>query len=91
MDVETTGFSRHDRIAEFACVTDVVDGAVIEEYDLIQPKRDPSPVHMHGITPEILSLRETVGFWLAGVGVAFTLSAGRGRPSSRQPARRAQR
>ena len=54
MDVETTGFSRHDRIVEFACVT-VVDGAVVEEYEtLIQPERDPGPVHVHGITPEML-------------------------------------
>lgn len=54
VDVETTGFSRHDRIVEFACVT-VVDGAVVEEYEtLIQPERDPGPVHIHGITPEML-------------------------------------
>ena len=54
VDVETTGFSRHDRIVEFVCVT-VVDGAVVEEYEtLIQPHRDPGPVHIHGITPEML-------------------------------------
>lgn len=54
VDVETTGFSRYDRIVEFACVT-VVDGAVVEEYEtLIQPERDPGPVHIHGITPEML-------------------------------------
>ena len=54
VDVETTGFSRYDRIVEFACVT-VVDGAVVEEYEtLIQPARDPGPVHIHGITPEML-------------------------------------
>ena len=54
VDVESTGFSRFDRIVEFACVT-VVDGAVVEEYEtLIQPERDPGPVHIHGITPEML-------------------------------------
>ncbi len=54
VDVETTGFSRHDRIVEFACVT-VVEGTVIDEYEtLIQPERDPGPVHVHGITPEML-------------------------------------
>ena len=54
VDVETTGLSRYDRIVEFACVT-VVDGEVVEEYDtLIQPNRDPGPVHIHGITPEML-------------------------------------
>ena len=54
VDVETTGFSRKDRVVEFACVT-VVDGAVVDEYEtLIQPSRDPGPVHVHGITPEML-------------------------------------
>lgn len=54
VDVETTGFSQDDRIVEFACVT-VVNGAVVEEYEtLIQPGRDPGPVHVHGITPEML-------------------------------------
>lgn len=54
VDVETTGLSRYDRIVEFACVT-VVDGDVVDEYDtLIQPDRDPGPVHIHGITPEML-------------------------------------
>ena len=39
---------------EFACVT-VVDGAVVDEYEtLIQPNRDPGPVHVHGITPDML-------------------------------------
>ncbi len=54
IDTETTGFSRHDRILEFACVT-VLDGEIVEEYEtLIQPNRDPGPVHIHGITPSIL-------------------------------------
>lgn len=54
VDMETTGFSKDDRIVEFACVT-VDDGAVVEEYEtLIQPGRDPGPVHVHGITPEML-------------------------------------
>ena len=54
VDVETTGFSRHDRVVEFACVT-VVDGSVVDEYEtLIQPNRDPGPVHVHGITPDML-------------------------------------
>lgn len=54
-DVETTGFSRYDRIVEFACLT-VVDGVVVEECEtLIQPHRDLGPVHVHGVvTPEML-------------------------------------
>lgn len=54
IDVETTGFSRYDRIIEFACVT-VIDGEVVDEYEtLIQPDCHPGPVHVHGITPESL-------------------------------------
>lgn len=54
IDTETTGFSRYDRIVEFACVT-VVDGEIVEEYEtLLQPDRDPGPVHIHGITPSML-------------------------------------
>lgn len=54
IDTETTGFSRYDRIVEFACVT-VMDGAIVEEYEtLIQPQRDPGPTHIHGITPSML-------------------------------------
>lgn len=54
VDVETTGLSRYDRIVEYACVT-VADGVVVDEYDtLIQPKRDPGPAHIHGITPDML-------------------------------------
>ena len=54
IDTETTGFSKSDRIVEFACIT-VVGGEVVDEYEtLIQPNRDPGPVHIHGITPSML-------------------------------------
>ena len=54
VDTETTGFSRRDRIVEFACVT-IADGRVVDEYEsLLQPDRDPGPVHVHGITPTML-------------------------------------
>ncbi len=54
IDTETTGFSRHDRIVEFACVT-ISEGRVVDEYEsLLQPDRDPGPVHVHGITPATL-------------------------------------
>lgn len=54
IDVETTGLSGRDRIVEFACIT-VADGEVVDEYEtLIQPNRDPGPVHIHGITPDML-------------------------------------
>ena len=52
--VETTGFSSHDRIVEFACVT-VVDGEVVDEYEtLVQPGRDPGPAYLHGVTSDML-------------------------------------
>ena len=54
IDVETTGFSRNDRIVEVACVT-VTGGEIVDEYDtLVQPERDPGPVRIHGITPTML-------------------------------------
>ena len=54
IDTETTGFSKSDRIVEFACLT-VVGDEVVDEYEtLIQPNRDPGPVHVHGITPSML-------------------------------------
>ncbi len=54
VDTETTGFYRTDRIVEFACVT-IIDGDIVEEYEtLLQPNRDPGPVHIHGITPSML-------------------------------------
>ncbi len=59
IDTETTGFSKHDRVVELAVVT-VVDGETVDEYDtLIQPNRDPGPVHIHGITPEMLQAAPT--------------------------------
>ncbi len=54
VDTETTGLFSSDRIVEFACVT-IVDGDIVEEYEtLLQPNRDPGPVHIHGITPSML-------------------------------------
>lgn len=54
VDTETTGFSRRDRIVEFGCVT-ISEGRIVDEYEsLLQPDRDPGPVHVHGITPTML-------------------------------------
>ena len=54
LDTETTGFARSDRIVEIALLT-VVAGEVVDEFDtLVQPGRDPGPVHVHGITPAML-------------------------------------
>jgi DNA polymerase-3 subunit epsilon len=54
LDTETTGFSKTDRIVEVAVLT-VVDGEIVDEFDtLLQPQRDPGPVHIHGITPSMV-------------------------------------
>jgi len=54
LDTETTGFARSDRIVEIALLT-VVAGEVVDEFDtLIQPGRDPGPVHVQGITSAML-------------------------------------
>ena len=56
VDTETTGFSKADRIVEIAVLT-VVDGEIVDEFDtLLQPQRDPGPVHIHGITPAMLQV-----------------------------------
>lgn len=56
VDVETTGFGNKDRIVEVAVVVLDENLDVIDEYDtLIDPMRDVGPVHVHGITPSMLS------------------------------------
>ena len=54
VDVETTGFSRHNLVVEIAVVeVDPDDGRVVDEFEtLINPLRDIGPVHVHGVTAE---------------------------------------
>ena len=61
IDCETTGFSRHDRIVEFAAVeVDVGTGHVVDEIDtLINPERDVGPVDVHGVTASMVSAAPT--------------------------------
>lgn len=61
IDCETTGFSRHDRIVEFAAVeVDVGTGQVVDEIDtLINPERDVGPVDVHGVTASMVSAAPT--------------------------------
>ncbi|MYE75963.1 MAG: hypothetical protein F4232_06080 [Acidimicrobiaceae bacterium] len=67
VDTETTGFSRLDRIVEIACVT-IADGRIVDEYEsLVQPDRDPGPVHVHGITPTMLESAPAFGAIAADV------------------------
>ena len=61
VDVETTGFSRHDRVVEIAVVeVDPHGGRVVDEFEtLINPLRDVGPVHVHGVTAEMVSAAPT--------------------------------
>lgn len=56
VDVETTGFGRHDRVVEVAAITvDPSSGEVIAEYDtLVNPERDTGPVDIHGVTASMV-------------------------------------
>lgn len=54
IDVETTGVRANDGLVEFACVTVDDNGGVLDAFDtLIDPRRDPGPAWLHGITSEM--------------------------------------
>lgn len=54
IDVETTGVRANDEIVEFACVTIDDGGGVLDAFDtLINPRRDPGPTWLHGITSQM--------------------------------------
>jgi len=60
VDVETTGLYNTDRIVEVAVVTFDPDGAIVDEWDtLVNPLRDVGPVHIHRITPSMVSAAPT--------------------------------
>ena len=56
IDTETTGFGKSDRLVEIAVV--IVEGReIVQEWEtLINPDRDISNSHIHGITSELVSL-----------------------------------
>ena len=56
LDTETTGLGTNDRVVEMAIVTLSADGEVWETWDsLIQPCRDVSCTHIHGITASMVA------------------------------------
>lgn len=61
VDVETTGLGNNDRVVEVAVVTvDASTGDVVDEFDsLVNPMRDVGPVHVHGVTPSMVSAAPT--------------------------------
>ncbi|MEU1806277.1 DEDDh family exonuclease [Streptomyces sp. NPDC019937] len=55
VDVETTGLARDDRIVSAAVYQLDARGAVQDRwYTLVNPRRDPGPVWIHGLTRETL-------------------------------------
>lgn len=56
VDVETSGLTaRRDRVLSIAVVTVGPDGAQTGEFStLLNPGCDPGPVHVHGLTAELL-------------------------------------
>lgn len=56
VDVETSGLTaRRDRVLSIAVVTVGPDGVQTGEFStLLNPGCDPGPVHVHGLTPELL-------------------------------------
>lgn len=56
VDTETTGVYNSDRVVEVAIVTLTLDGDIIDEWDtLVQPGRDVSASHIHGITASMVA------------------------------------
>ena len=56
VDVETTGVYPSHRIVEVALVTISLNGEVLDVFDtLVQPQRDVSASHIHGITASMVS------------------------------------
>jgi DNA polymerase-3 subunit epsilon len=62
VDVETTGFGKHDRVIEIGVVLLDHRLRITDEYEtLIDPQRDLGPTHVHGITPKMISMAPTFG------------------------------
>ncbi|KNB52534.1 DEDDh family exonuclease [Streptomyces caatingaensis] len=56
VDVETTGLARDDRIVSAAVYQLDARGRVEDSwYTLVNPRRDPGPVWIHGLTAEVLA------------------------------------
>lgn len=56
VDTETTGVYSSDRVVEVAIVTLALDGEVIDSFDtLVNPCRDVSASHVHGITASMVA------------------------------------
>ena len=58
VDVETTGFGKHDKIVEIAIVTiEPESGETVDEYDtLLNPERDVGATGVHGINASMVEI-----------------------------------
>lgn len=58
IDVETTGFGKHDRLVEIAIVAmDPESWETVDEYDtLLNPERDVGPIGVHGVSASMVEV-----------------------------------
>lgn len=69
VDVETTGFGKHDKIVEIAIVAmDPESWETVDEYDtLLNPERDMGPTGVHGISASMVEVAPVFGDVIADV------------------------
>ncbi len=56
LDTETTGLFKNDRIVEIGAIVIQGDDILEEWSTLVNPNRDLGPMHIHGITPSMVSM-----------------------------------
>lgn len=69
IDVETTGFGKHDRLVEIAIVAmDPESWETVDEYDtLLNPERDVGPVGVHGVSASMVEVAPVFGDVVADI------------------------
>ena len=69
VDVETTGFGKHDRLVEIAIVAmDPEPWETVDEYDtLLNPERDVGPVGVHGVSASMVEVAPVFGDVVADI------------------------
>ena len=69
VDVETTGFGKHDRLVEIAIVAmDPESWETVDEYDtLLNPERDVGPVGVHGVSASMVEVAPVFGDVVADI------------------------
>lgn len=69
IDVETTGFGKHDRLVEIAIVAmDPESWETVDEYDtLLNPERDVGPIGVHGVSASMVQVAPVFGDVVADI------------------------